>query len=105
MPARPSLAPSASAGLRLTCSPSTVSSSPTAPGIRRSRVGSSRWRHVNVVARDCTIAYVDINTDYRVAPELAAAMAALSCLWTQERTETLDSRAHGNGSSDTNGSN
>ena len=27
-----------------------------------------------VVARD---AYVDINTDYRVAPELAAAMAAL----------------------------
>ena len=30
-----------------------------------------------VVARDGTIAYVDINTDYRVAPELAAAMAAL----------------------------
>ena len=30
-----------------------------------------------VVARDGTIAYVDINTDYRVAPELAAALAAL----------------------------
>lgn len=30
-----------------------------------------------VVARGGTIAYVDINTDYRVAPELAAAMAAL----------------------------
>ena len=41
-----SLAPSASAGLRLTCSPSTISSSPTAPGIRRSQVGSSRCRHV-----------------------------------------------------------
>src|SRR5215471_1916668 len=46
MPPRPSLAPSASAGLRLTCSPSTISSSPTAPGIRRSQVGSSRCRHV-----------------------------------------------------------
>jgi len=30
-----------------------------------------------VVARDGTITYVDINTDYRVAPELAGAMAAL----------------------------
>jgi peroxiredoxin len=30
-----------------------------------------------VVAQDGTIAYVDINTDYRVAPELVAAMAAL----------------------------
>src|SRR6516225_8347623 len=46
MPPRLSLAPSASAGLRLTCSPSTISSSPTAPGIRRSQVGSSRCRHV-----------------------------------------------------------
>src|SRR4029077_8880667 len=46
MPPRPSLAPSASAGLRLTCSPSTISSSRTAPGIRRSPVGSSRCRYV-----------------------------------------------------------
>ena len=32
------------------------------------------WEEPN---RKGTIAYVDINTDYRVAPELAAAMAAL----------------------------
>ena len=36
----------AAVALRLTCSPSTISSSPTAPGIRRSQVGSSRCRHV-----------------------------------------------------------
>ena len=77
MPPRPSLAPSASAGLRLTCSPlyDQFVADRTGDSPEPSWIEPMQARYV--VARDVTIAFVYMNTDYRVVPELAAAMAAL----------------------------
>ena len=75
MPPRPSLAPSASAEAYLQSLYDQFVADRTGDSAEPSWIEPMQARYV--VARDGTIAYVDINTDYRVAPELAAAMAAL----------------------------